>query len=304
MRAPGNAVTVDRGGGPDDRAAMSGAKAAPLSTYHASDGAAYERFLGRWTSRLAEPFIEFARLPPDGDVLDAGCGTGSVAVELARNRPHGRIVAIDIAEPYLADARGRDTAAPVQFAVCDAGRLAFRDQAFSGALAQLLLNFVPSPIAALREMRRVTRPGGAIAAAVWDFRGGLVYQRLFWDSAASVDPGAAATRDRLFSHPLALPEGLTELWQEAGLTKIERASLTIRMDYASFSDYWQPLLGGQGPVGSYVRRLAPALRAEIEHHVRAAYLSGAPDGPRSMTATAWAVRGIVPTPMGRRERSH
>jgi hypothetical protein len=133
-----------------------------------------------------------------------------------------------------------------------------------------------------------------LVGAVWDFRGGLTYQRLFWDTAAGLDPGAAAARDRLFSGALALPDGLADLFARAGLADIERASLTIRMDYASFEDYWRPLLGGQGPVGSYATKLAPELRARIEAAVRGAYLSGAPDGPRSMTATAWAVRGRVP----------
>jgi hypothetical protein len=117
---------------------------------------------------------------------------------------------------------------------------------------------------------------------------------LFWDTAAGLDPEAGAQRDRLFSSALALPEGLVALFRRAGLAEIERASLSIRMDYASFDDYWSPLLGGQGPVGTYVASLPPERRSPIETAVRAAYLSGAPDGPRSMTATAWAVRGVAP----------
>jgi SAM-dependent methyltransferase len=267
--------------------------AAPTG-YHASDGAAYEWFLGRWTQRLAEPFIRFADLPPDGDVLEVGCGTGSVALALARLRTAGRVAAIDRAEPYIDFARQRPGGERVRFDVGEAGALPYGDGEFVGVLSQLVLNFVPSAIAAVREMRRVTRPGGILAAAIWDFRGGLTYQRLFWDTAAGIDPGAATARDRLFSHPLALPDGLVELWREAGLRDVARASLTIRMDYGDFADYWEPLLGGQGPVGTYVRNLAPALREAVEERVRAAYLSGAPDGPRSLTATAWAVHGAVP----------
>lgn len=274
-------------------ATASAGKAAP-STYHASDGAAYERFLGRWTRRLAEPFVQFARLPPDGNVLEVGCGTGSLALSLARTRPSGGIVGVDIAEPYIAYARAAAGEQRVQFEVGDACGLRFDDGTFAGALAQLVINFVPDAAKAAREMRRVTQSGGVVASAIWDFRGGLVYQRLFWDTAAGLDPNATTARDRLFSHPLALPEGLAGLWRSAGLAEIEQASLTIRMDYAGFDDYWEPLLGGQGPVGTYVHDLPPTLRAEIEARVRLAYLSGAPDGPRSMTATAWAVRGIVP----------
>jgi AcrR family transcriptional regulator len=129
---------------------------------------------------------------------------------------------------------------------------------------------------------------------VWDFRGGLVFQRLFWDTAAGLDPDAGSARDRLFSAPLALPDGLPALWRAAGLDAVERASITIRMEYADFADYWEPLLGGQGPVGAYVANLPPERRQLIEERVRAAFLSGAADGPRSLTATAWAVRGVVP----------
>jgi hypothetical protein len=123
--------------------------------------------------------------------------------------------------------------------------------------------------------------------------GGLVFQRLFWDTAA-VDPQAPAARDRLFARPLAQPEGLVGLWRAIGLRGIERGSLTIRMDYQSFDDYREPLLGAQGPFGSYVAGLPGGRRGRTRAAVRAAYCSGGPDGPRSLAATAWAVRGRVP----------
>ena len=265
------------------------------SGYRASDGAAYETFLGRWTRLLADALIAFADFSDEGDLLDVGCGTGSLAFALARRWPARRVVGIDVAPPYVdfARSRGAGTGSPT-FAVGDACALAERDGAYAGAAAQLVLNFVREPGAALGEMRRVTRPGGTVVATVWDFRGGLVFQRLFWDTAAGVDPSAGVARDKLFSSALALPDGLPDLFTRAGLARVERASLTIRMDYADFADYWQPLLGGQGPVGTYAASLPPDRRANVEAAVRRAYLSGAPDGPRSMTATAWAVRGIVP----------
>ena len=266
------------------------------STYHASDGAAYEVFLGRWTRRLAEPLIDFAQLPTQGGgpLLDVGCGTGSLACAMARRWPARAVVGVDIAAPYVTFARAHAALANLCFQVADTACLPYADASFAAAAAQLVLNFVPDPLAALREMRRVTMPGGRLVAAVWDFRGGLVFQRMFWDTAAGIDAAAATARDRLFSAALALPDGLTHLFAAAALERIERGSITIRMDYASFDDYWQPLCGGQGPVGTYLARLAPDLRARIEDAVGAAYRSGAPDGPRSMTATAWAVRAQVP----------
>lgn len=262
------------------------------SNYRATDGAAYERFLGRWTRKLAVPFCDFCRLPPDGSVLEVGCGTGSLALELAMRRAEA-VAAIDIAAPYIAFARSRPGAERIGFELGDAMRLRFADGTFAAALSQLVLNFVPDAGTAVREMRRVTRRGGIVAAAIWDFRGGLVYQRLFWDTAAGIDPAASAARDRLFSHPLALPTGLSALFQQTGLAEIELGSLTIRMDYADFDDYWEPLLAGQGPVGSYVEALDQDLRVRLRERVRGAYLSGSPDGPRSLTATAWAVKGSV-----------
>ena len=272
---------------------MTAATVPRSSTYRASDGAAYERFLGRWSRVLAGSFAEFARLPEDGAILDVGCGTGSLTLSLAERR-RGRVGGIDIAAPYIAFARDRPAAERADFAVGDACNLPYADRHFAASLAQLALNFVPDPVLAVREMRRVVRPGGVVAATVWDFRGGLVYQRLFWDTAAGLDPAAGTARDRLFSSPLALPDGLPGLWWKAGLRGIERRSITIRMEYADFADYWEPLLGGQGPVGAYVIGLPPDRRRMIEARVRQSYLSGAPDGPRSLTATAWAVRGTVP----------
>jgi SAM-dependent methyltransferase len=265
----------------------------PASTYHASDGAAYEIFLGRWTKLLAPCLLDFAAFPPQGALLDLGTGTGSLARAMAARWPSRQIIGIDVAEPYLAYARAQTKNPPPQFEIGDAAALDHDDGTFAGVAAQLVLNFVSDANAAIGEMRRVTRPGGTVVAAVWDFRGGLVYQRLFWDTAAGIDPAAADARDRLFSGSLAVPDGLPNLFNAAGLADVQRSSLTIRMTYASFDDYWRPLLGGQGPVGTYITGLADGLRRRIEHAVRCAYCSGSPDGERSLTATAWAVRGTV-----------
>jgi SAM-dependent methyltransferase len=265
------------------------------STYAATDGEAYERFLGRFTRCLAPLFVGAMSLPGDGPLIDIGCGTGSCALALAAAFPDRPVVGIDIAEPYLAYARLRTGEARwPKFEIGDACAIRYPAGHFGGALSELVLNFVPDAERAAAEMRRITRRGGVAGACVWDFRGGLVYQRLFWDTAAGLDPDAGRRRDRLFSGALALPDGLAALWRRTGLVAVEELSLTMRMDYADFADYWDPLLGGQGPVGTYVAGLAPGTRERIEEAVRLAYLAGAPDGPRSMTATAWAVRGIVP----------
>ncbi len=264
------------------------------STYQANDGAAYERFIGRWSRRVADRIAETVAFDGDGALLDAGCGTGSLAAALAGRYPDRRIVGIDVAEPYLDFARGREELKAVEFLKQDAQGIDFPDASFDGAGALIALNFMSDPLQAAREMVRVVRPGGTLVAAAWDFRGGLIYQRLLWDTAAGIDPAAARTRDKIFANPLALPDGMANLWRSAGLAQVERHSETVRMDFANWDDYWQPLLGGQGPVGGYVAALEPTLRDRVSAAVRDAFLSGDADGPRSLTATSWVVTGQVP----------
>ena len=162
------------------------------SSYKASNGAAYECFLGRWTERLATVFVDFVGVPADGPVLDVGCGTGVLAAEVARRNRGRRVIGIDLSEQYSRFARTqRGTAANLAFERADVSALSFPDGMFTASLAQLVLNFVPDPLVAIGEMVRVTQSGGVIAGAVWDFCGGLVYQRLFWDTACAIDPSAA-----------------------------------------------------------------------------------------------------------------
>jgi ubiquinone/menaquinone biosynthesis C-methylase UbiE len=267
---------------------------ATSSTYKADDGAAYERFIGRWTRRLADAVLEATAPLPSGALLDVGCGTGSLAAAMRARFPDRAVTGVDVAEPYLAYAAARPDCAGCRFENRDACALDLPDDAFAASLAAIVLNFVADPAAAVAEMRRVTRPRGVVAAAGWDFRGGLVYQRLLWDTAAVIDPGAFERRAKLFSAPLAKPDGMLDLWHRAGLAEVTRRSVTIRMAFADFADYWEPLLGGQGPVGGYVAALPPETAGRVRDAVRAAYLAGDADGPRSLTATAWVVRGVVP----------
>jgi SAM-dependent methyltransferase len=262
--------------------------------YQATDGAAYEVFLGRRSRRLAEKLLDFAAFGDDGALLDVGCGTGSLTGAIAARWPQRRIVGVDFSEAFLAFARSRDLGKAVVFDHGDATALPYADGTFAGSATQLVLNFIPDCDTAVAEMRRVTRRDGIVAAAVLDFRGGAVFQRLFWDTVCGIDPQAHDRRARLFSAKPALPGGLRGLFVAAGLERIEEDLITFRMDYANFEDYWRPLLGGQGPIGSYVAALAGDLQARLETAVGAAYCAGAPDGPRAMSATAWVVRGIVP----------
>lgn len=264
-----------------------------MSTYKANDATGYQQSMGRWSTRLAPLFTQFAAIPNAMRILDVGCGTGSLTFTLANELPHASIVGIDYSQDFVDYARSKANNPRLQFEQGDAVSLPYGDAIFDAAMSLLVLNFVPAAEQAAREMRRVTKPGGVVAAAVWDFKGGLTFLRALADTAAVLDPGGEAFRAKQFSAPFTGPGEFAATWSDMGLKEVVQSSLTIRMDFASFADYWLPWLRGQGTVGTYVTGLDQSKRAELEEYMRRAYLSGSDDGPRSFTASAWAVRGIV-----------
>ena len=264
------------------------------SDFNARDAAAYERLMGRWSRRLALLFIDHAGTAPSDRLLEVGCGTGSLTFSLAQTAPFAELTAVDFADVYVQRARDANRDPRIQFEQGDATALRFADARFDRTLALLLLHLVPGPERVVAEMRRVTRPGGVIAAAVWDAEGGVVMQRLFWDTAAALDRAAWALRARSMGNPVVAPGGLRRLFAGAGLDEVEERSLIIRMEPANFADYWEPYASGEGPIGAYVTSLSADARARLEEHLRAAYLAGRADGSRSYAAGAWSCRGVVP----------
>ena len=254
--------------------------------------------MGRWSRRLAELFIDFAgaagaQATPQ-EILDVGCGTGSLAFTLAGRGHVKSITGIDFSPAYIAYATRKNSDSRITFEQGDACAMPYADRSFDGVLSLLVLHYVREPLKAVAEMRRVARPGATVAATVWDVRGGFVANRIFFDTASALDPAAAKHRNRYYTHPMTRPGELAAAWREAGFTDVRDGYLTIRMEFANFADYWSPTTGKDGPLAAYVNSLAPEPRETFRAALSDAYCAGEPDGPRSYAASAWAVRGTAP----------
>jgi len=250
--------------------------------------------MGRWSRRLAGPFLDFVGTSNGERVLDVGCGTGCLAFVLTERCQVKQVRGVDFSPPYIDHATRHSHDPRIAFEVGDACALPFPDHSFDRVLSLLMLHFVPSADRAIAEMRRVARPGAVVGAAVWDARGGFVANRIFFDTAAALDPKAGERRARNYTRPMSRPGELAKAWRAAGLTDIVETTLSIRMEYASFEDFWAPYLGKEGPQAEYVATLGDTERARLREAVRLAYVDGEPDGPRSYAALAWAVKGIAP----------
>jgi SAM-dependent methyltransferase len=264
------------------------------TTFTSATGEGYDRIMGRWSARLVGPFLDFVGTADGEDVLDAGCGTGCAAFAVAaRSRPRS-VRGIDLSPAYIAHAQQRNDDPRVSFEVGNLHGLDLPDAAFDRVLSLLVLHFVPKTMQAIGELRRVARPGAVVGAAVWDARGGFVANRIFFDTAAAIDPAGNERRARNYTRPLTRPGELGTAWRAAGFTDVEETTLAIRMDYASFEDYWGPYSAKDGPQADYVATLDPERRERLREVLQRAYLDGEDDGPRSYAALAWAVRGRAP----------
>ncbi len=261
------------------------------STFAVADAAGYEIQMGRWSRRLAIEFAAFAELGDGERILDVGCGTGSLASAIVSVTTSSTIDGVDLAAPYIEYAARTHRDPRLHFQVGDACALPFESCSFDRVLSLLVLHFVPRPPEVVAEMRRVARPGALIAAAVWDLRGGFPAGRIFFDTAAAIDPAADAYRARHLTRPMTRPGELAEAWRSAGLLDVVETMLAIRIEYACFDDYWSPYDGLDGPATGYIVKLAADTRTVLKDAVRRAYLDGEDDGPRSFVAVAWAIKG-------------
>jgi SAM-dependent methyltransferase len=253
-------------------------------------GSPYERYIGRWSRQVAPLFLAWLGIAPGKRWLDVGCGTGALCAAIVDGCEPASVSGVEPSAGFRALAA---QALGGRVAVHDgsAAALPLPDAGVDVTVSGLVLNFVPDLPAALAEMKRVTVPGGTIAAYVWDYAGGMELIRWFWDVASELDPEAARLHEGV-RFPLCHPDALLAAFRRAGLSAPETAPIDVPTPFASFDDYWSPFLGGQGPAPAY----AMALPEEARRRLRDGLLARLPvaaDGSLRLTARAWAIRAAT-----------
>ena len=263
---------------------------APSQTDRWVEGDAYEPYIGRWSRFVANDFLKWLSLPQKLSWIDVGCGTGALSETIIQNARPRALLGIDQSEAYVSFARRRLETEGAKFVTGSAEKIDAKESVFDAAVSGLVLNFVPHPALAAGEMIRVTRPGGTVAAYVWDYAGKMELIRKFWDAAIQLD-SAAAIADEGKRFPLCLPGALRALFETAGLRSVEERAIDVETRFRDFDDYWNPFLGGQGPAPGYAMSLSAEQRTALRELLRK-QLNAANDGSISLTARAWAVRGV------------
>jgi trans-aconitate methyltransferase len=261
----------------------------PKETWGA--GEQYERYVGRWSRLVAREFLAWLSVPAGERWVDVGCGTGGLAGEILRAHAPREVIGVDRSAGFLALARHTLTDPRVRFEAGDALDLPLESDIGDVTVSGLVLNFVPDYTAMVKEMIRVTKPGGKVAAYVWDYAGGMQMMRYFWDAAVAIDTQAAQL-DQGERFPLCQPQPLNDLFQGLGLTAVSVRAIEIETIFQDFEDYWIPFLGGQGSAPTYLATVDEETREQIRQRLQAR-LTPQADGTIALTARAWAVQGVI-----------
>jgi len=248
---------------------------------------AYERYIGRWSALVARSFLEWLDVERGGRWLDVGCGTGVLSAAIRERDASARIAGVDPSAAFLEAARQR--VPDGDYTVGDAQALPHADATFDAVVSGLVLNFVAAPERAASELARVTRPGGTVAAYVWDYGGEMQLIRRCFEAARELDPEADEL-DEGRRFPLCKLDRLEALLRGAGLTDVDSRHIDVPTVFRDFDDYWEPFLAGQGPAPAYVVSLEERHREALRERLRAS-LRAAEDGSIALVARALAVRG-------------
>ena len=244
---------------------------------------AYDRFMGRYSVPLAPQLASFAHVTVNQCALDVGCGPGALTTELVRRLGPDAVSAVDPSEHFVRAARERLPG--VNVVLASAEHLPFPEGSFDAALAQLVVHFMADAVAGLREMARVTRSGGVVTASVWDHAGGQGPLGAFWEAARALDPEVVDESDLAGAR-----EGhLEELFEAAGLQKIEATILSVSVEHPTFQEWWEPFTFGVGPAGIYTAGLDPDRQGQLRNLCHERFSKE----PFVVTARAWAARGLA-----------
>jgi len=255
-------------------------------------GALYEPYVGRWSRLVARQFLEWLALPTGKDWLDVGCGTGALTQAVVEQCSPQSVVGLDPSAAFIDYAQGHVEGSAVRFLAGDAQSLPLPTASVDAVVSGLMLNFVPQPLVAAREMVRVARSGGTVAAYVWDYAGKMELMRYFWDAAVELDSATRAL-DEGPRFPLCQTAPLADLFGEAGLQGVGVHAIEVPTRFRDFDDFWSPFLGGQGPAPGYAMSLDEPRRAALRELIRSR-LPARADGSIDLVARAWAVRGQTP----------
>jgi len=259
-----------------------------------NSGQPYQRFMGRWSQQIGELFLD--TLGPAGGLrwLDVGCGTGVLSDLVGRRANPLELLGIDPSEAFVAHATRNAQGMPrLRFEVAGVDSIPAASAYFDVAVSGLALNFFPDPVAGLREIARVVKPGGEVAIYVWDYSDRMQMLRHFWDAAVALNPEALPL-DEQVRFPICHPDGLQTAFDEAGLQVVDVRRLEAEAHFADFDDYWEPFLGGVGPAPAYVASLDSAGQAQLRHVLQET-LPIQPDGSIPLISGAWMIRGLVRT---------
>lgn len=252
------------------------------------DASAYERFMGRWSRVLAHELVPRLAVRAGASWLEIGCGTGSLTSAICSLGQPASVVACDTASDYVAYCREHFDHPELSVMTVEPGRLPTRPGGFDAVVSSLVLNFLPSPLDAIAQMRECCAPGGCVAASVWDYSDGMEFLRIFWDTAVELDPGAEPLHEgRRF--PLCRPEPLRAAFESADLNAIDITQLDVSTTFSTFDDFWAPFVDGPGPAPTYVSSLARTARQALADRLRQVL---GPHTPIQLSARAWAVKGL------------
>jgi trans-aconitate methyltransferase len=253
---------------------------------------AYDRYMGRWSRRVAPLFLDWLQPTAGKTWADIGCGTGELSGQISHRWAPKHLVGIDTSEGFIAVAKERVPSG--EFRVGDAMNTGLPEQGCDFAVSGLVLNFVPDKAKALSEMARIVRPGGAAALYVWDYAGHMQIMRSFFDVARQIDPGSSAYDDAI-NAPICRPEPLANAFTAAGLVDVQTAAIDVPAAFVDFDDYWTPFLGGMGSAPKYCMSVEEDVRVQIRDALRERLPTG-PDGEILLAIRAWAVKGRVEHP--------